>query len=132
MALATTTNVREYGNLPAEVQLGDAVITPHLGSAARELKRWIGDYSASTGDKLSSCIEAECCICMAYMLSGLNTLYTEGLATIQKVVGEIDLMFRSPEQVDIEVERWLARAKTAVKEWLLDNDSRQTMGWYVL
>ena len=116
MSLSTASDVRALGNLPPVGKLPDAIIQPHLDSAGRELKTWIGDYSAATGEKVADCKEAECCICLAYLLPVLNTLYTNGVVSLQKEIGDVELMFHSPEDLQLVAERWLARAKARVAQ----------------
>lgn len=115
MGLASVLDVRTFGKLPEAAKLDDSVIQPHLESAVRELTGWIGDYSASTGDKAAACIEAESCICMNYLLPVLNTFYTEGLAAVQKEMGELDLVFHSVSDLERLQAYWMRRARTRVK-----------------
>jgi len=119
--------VRDFGRLPGPDKLPDAVIEPHLVSAGAELRRWIGDYAATTdADKRAACQEAEACLCLAYLLPVLNTFYTEGIPTIKKETGDIEFRFHDPADLDRVIERWLARARRSVADYGGDTDA----GWY--
>lgn len=114
MALATVQNVRDTGGLPDSGKLADSKITPHLDAAAREIKRWIGDYSAVSGDDLADCIDAECCLTMAYFIPALNVLCPESLSTFQKEYGELGLNFADADEQTTIAGRWETRARNAV------------------
>lgn len=114
MALATVQNVRDTGGLPDSGKLADSKITPHLDAAAREIKRWIGDYSSVSGDDLADCIDAESCLTMAYLLPVLNLLCPEAISTFQKEYGELGLNFLDAKDQEIIAEKWITRARTAV------------------
>ena len=131
-ALTTIDDIRAYGNLPPKEKLDDTVIQPHLNSAVREITRWIGDYSGATGDKKDACKEAEACLTMAYLLPVLNTLYTEGVATIQKEIGEMELMFHSPEETKSLVEYWEERAREVLAEYIDEGDGVGRVRWYAI
>lgn len=130
--LSTVSEVRALGNLPASAKLDDAIIQPHLDSAGRELTTWIGDYSTAAGDKLADCKEAEQCLTMAYLLPVLNTLYTQGAVSIQKELGEIDLMFHSPEDTETVVEKWVDRARSRMTQYVNLGGATKPMGWYAI
>lgn len=132
MSLSAISDVREIGNLPPVAKLADAVIAPHLAAAGRELASWIGDYSGSTGDKLADCKEAECCICMAYLLPVLNTLYTQGVTTLQRELGSLDIMFSSPDDQKTLVEMWLDRAHSRVTSYINTGSARRPLGFYAI
>lgn len=131
-AISTISEVRALGNLPASAKLGDPIIQPHLDSASRELTVWIGDYSSATGDKLADCKEAEQCITMAYLLPVLFTLYTNGATTIQKELGEIELMFHTPDDMEKVVKQWLDRAKSRTINYINSGGTIKPMGWYAV
>lgn len=129
MSLATLTDVRSMGNIPSGI--GDAVLQPHLDSAARELKDWIGTYTGATGDKRARCIEAECCLTIAFALPVLNTFYTPGIPTIQKELGELDFMFHDVDDLDKLIEKWKDRARSAVANWV-DLGDKKRIGWFAI
>ena len=131
-ALSTIVEVRTLGNLPAVDKIADSIIQPHLDSAARELVKWVGDYSTATGDKLAACVEAEGCICMAKLLPVINTMFTDGIITLQKEIGEIDLMFHRPEDLQLVIDWWWDRAKSAVSAYTSSGGSINPIGWYAI
>lgn len=126
--VGTISDVRTLGRLPDSVKLPDAVITPHLASAARELAGWVGDYSGADGDMLDALKEAEGCLCMAYLLPVLNTFYTQGLSTLQKEMGDMDFLFHSPNDLDRVIERWRDRARLAAGPYILADASSSSAG----
>jgi len=128
MALSSASDVRELGKLPDSSKLSDPVIDIQLEAAARELTSWIGTYSAATGEKALACIEAECCICMVYLLPVLNTFYTEGLAGVQKEMGEMDLLFHSVSDIERLQEYWIKRARTRVSSYVSTGGDRMYWG----
>lgn len=122
MAKATIAEVRVLGGLPDATKLPDAKITPHLNRAARELARWIGDYSDATGNKLEDCKEAEGCLTMYYLLPVLNTFFTSGISTLQKELGEIEFLFHGPEGVEKVRDMWWARADDTIESYRAGSD----------
>ncbi len=124
MSLASVDNVRALGNLPGVAQLPDSVIEPHLDSAARELRSWIGFYeSTSTGDKVTDCNEAECCICIAYLQPVLQKLYVQGIAE--------DVDPPSGEWLKT-ADSWIERGKSRVRDYIEDYTERKKVGWYAI
>ncbi len=133
MSLATIENVRIIGNLPKSDHLADDLITPHLSAATRELTGWIGDYLDSTGDKLDSCLYAECCLAMANLLVPANTFYTEGMLEYQKELGEIEFSPNSPDNTQKLREMWRERAREAVSVWMSDDDGAiKRVSWFAI
>lgn len=131
MGCAIVDDVRNIGNLPDSSKLPDSVLEPHLQSARRLLTKWIGSYSAATGNKKERCIEAEACLTMYYALPILNTFFTQGITTLQKEIGEIEFQFHSPQEMEILRETWKSRATDAVAEWISWGD-RHPIGWYAI
>jgi len=132
MPFATINDVRQFGRLPDSTKLPDPDIQPHLNAAERELTRWIGDYSDATGEKAESCKEAECCICMAYLLPVLNTFYTQGVTSLQKELGEMDFLFHSPGDLEKLQNQWLERARNRVADYITSNKEKPVIGWYAI
>jgi len=132
MPLATINDVRQLGRLPDSSKLPDEYIQPHLDAAERELTRWIGNYSDAGGDKLNACIEAECCICIAYLLPVLNTFYTQGITSLQKELGEMDFLFHSPSDLEKLQNQWLERARNRVADYITSNKEKPVIGWYAI
>lgn len=132
MALNAPSDIRELGGLPDGI--ADGKIAPQIGRAARELKRLIGEYETSTGEKAERCKEAEGCLTMAYLVPVLNTFYTAGVTTLQKEIGQLEFLFHSPEQVNAVVERWRSDAEKAVSEYINDADNEGSAGvrWYAI
>ncbi len=130
--LSTVTEVRALGNLPASDKLADPIIEPHLSSASRELTSWIGDYSSATEDKLADCKEAEGCLAIAYLLPVLNTMYTNGIVSLQKELGEIELMFHSPDDMDKVIDKWRERAQSRMASYVNEGGDHKPMGWYAV
>ncbi len=119
MALATITNVRALGRLPDSEKLTDADVQVQLDSAARELKSWIDTYESTTdADKANACVEAESCICMAYLLPVINTLFTQESTVLQRQIGETDFLFLSPEDTQTQQEYWMNRARGRMAEYM--------------
>lgn len=112
-------DVREMGKLPGSDRLSDSLISPHLEAAGRELTRWIGAYDSGPvlDDVRAACLEAECCICMAYLLPGMNTFYTEGIAGLQKEIGESEFQFHSVNDLKNLAGMWMQRARKAVADY---------------
>ncbi len=129
--IADVSDVRTLGRLPAEAKLSGDVISPHLAAAGRKLTRWLGDYAATTGDDREACKEAECCLCMYYLLPVLNTFYTEGMTTLQKEIGEMDFLFHGPDDLETLKADWLDRAKEAVDHLMASADT-PTSDWVVI
>lgn len=132
MALSSVSEVRVFGKLPASGQLPDATITPHLDSAGRELTYWVGDYSTASGDKLAACKEAEQCICMAYLVPVLNTLYTEGTTTLQSELGGMNVRFHDQNDQKMLAEMWMDRARSRVAEYIAGKKSSRAIGWHAV
>ena len=107
-------DVRRLGNLPDIDELPDDKVRPHMEAAGRELTQRINDYSRLTGDNRANAMEAECCLCMYYLLPGLNILYTEGIPTAQTEIGESNIYFQRPEDLKLTIEYWLKRAEQAI------------------
>lgn len=124
MALSALSDVRSLGNLPAAGQLPDDTVTPHLNSASRELKSLIGEYESTRDtEKQESCIEAECCICIAYLQPILQKLYIQGLAEdVDPPSGEWQKTADS----------WMDRAKSRVNDYIDDNTNRNKIGWHAI
>lgn len=131
MALATLQNVRDLGNLPDSTKLDDSILQPHLNSAARRLEKWIGTYSSATGTKKERCIEAECCLTLAYATPVLNTFFTQGVTTLQKEMGDMEYLFHSPEDLEGIVTMWEDRARDAIAEYMHKGE-RPAVGWYAI
>ena len=127
---ATVHDVKAFGKLPEEI--GVEVIAPHLKSAKRELSTWIGDYDSLTGDDADAAEEAECCICMAYILPVLNTLYTETVPSLQKEIGDLDLLFHNPIEMDRICQQWMDRAKRAVYGLQTEESNSSNILWEVI
>ncbi|SDP78086.1 hypothetical protein [Desulforhopalus singaporensis] len=124
MSLATIADARALGSLPASEKLDDTVIQPHLDSAARELKSWIGVYeSTSDSEKKESCIEAECCICMAYLQPILQKLYEQGAVDSDQPASDT---WRKT------ADSWTERARSRVRSYEEDNTSRNKVGWHAI
>lgn len=133
MALATLENVRAIGNLPVAAKLPDAVLSPHLERGARELAKWVGSYSAATGDFRAACIDAECCLTMYYSLPVLNTFFTQGITTLQKEVGEMDFLFHNPDDLEKVRRMWWDRARDDVDDYLgQDSSGESKIGFYAV
>jgi len=134
MAKATVSEVRQFGGLPDSDKLADAKITPHLDSAARELKRWIGDYSSVTGDDLDAVKDAEMCLCMSNLITVLNVICPEAITTIQQEYGELGLNFYDANDQATLREYWHSRALNAVSHLKneIPTDGVPTIGWGVI
>jgi len=131
VAIGTIQDVRDIGNLPDSTKLDDSILEPHQNSAARLLKKWIGAYETSTGDRKSRCIEAESCLTMYYSIPVLNTFFTEGVTTLQKEIGEMDFLFHRPDELETIRQFWYDRARDAVAEWLQEGE-RRPIGYYAI
>jgi len=107
-------DVRALGGLPAIEKMGDSVIQPHLDSAGRELTDWIGPYSTISASAIPDVREAECCLCMYYLLPSCNTFFTEGVTSIRAEVEDLNFQFYSPSQLALVRASWLERAKSAI------------------
>lgn len=125
MGFSTVQNVREIGKLPGTEKLPDVMILPHLESACRVLRRWIGDYSSNTGDDYDACLEAECCIAMSLLIPVFNTFYTEGAPGMQKEIGNMDFLFHNPEQAKQVALYWEERARQAIKHLQTESSENQ-------
>jgi hypothetical protein len=130
--VSNTEEVRQFGRLPSSEHLTATEMQPHLDSAARELKRWVGEYSTATGDKLDSCKEAEMCICIAYLIPVVNTLFTEANLFAQNVIGESGFLFHSPSEKNKVVDGWMDRARTAVAEWSETAGIKRKIGFHAV
>jgi hypothetical protein len=130
--VSTTEEVRQFGRLPEAEHLPAPEMQPHLDAAARELVRWVGDYSAATGDKLESCKEAEMCICIAYLIPVVNTLFTEANLYAQREIGESGFLFHSPGEKNKVVDGWWERARTAVSEWSGTAGTKKSISFYAV
>lgn len=119
MALATTDEVRTFGRLPDATKLVDDDIIPQLDAAARELASWLGAYE-TTDDvaKQDACIEAECCICVAYLLPVLNTFHTQESTVMQRQIGDTDFLFHGPEDIGTYQEYYMDRARHRVAQYM--------------
>jgi len=127
MALSTIQNVRDMGRLPASTKLADAVIQPHLDSAARELRRWVGEYASETDPTFVADLkDAEQCITLAYLIPVLHSLYPEMLSTAQKELGEMDILFATPAQQQRIIDYWMSRARDRVRGYIPANSGGET------
>jgi len=115
MPLAIIPDVRSLGGLPEAVE--DAVIKPHLESAARRIKKIIGDYEAvdAVAEDEDAIIEAEACMTMYLLLPVLHTFYTQGLPGMQKELGDMEFLFHNPDQMFQVRQNWHDRAVEAVR-----------------
>lgn len=132
MPLVSAQDVRSFGRLPDEKFLSSVHMQPHLDSAAREIARWIGDYSTATGDKLESCKEAEMCLCIAYLLPVLNTQYSAPSMYAQSEIGESGFLFDSPSEKKTIIDGWIERARMAISTWTETGGTKKKMGWYAV
>jgi hypothetical protein len=122
MALADADDVRSIGNLPSAADgFPDTKIDPHLPQSARRLKRWIGDYSSYTGDDLAAVIEAEACLCMSYLIPPNHTFFTATGPSLQTELGELDMQFHGPDEIQTLVDMWVERARDTVREFIDDS-----------
>jgi hypothetical protein len=120
VAIATTTNMRELAGWTTAVT--DARLTPHLNSAARELKTWLGadiyeQVSDDDGDDFANAAEVEACLAIAYALPSLMTFAIADGPTVPKDVEEIGFQFLTPDQVNTAVEVWKSRAERVYRGW---------------
>jgi hypothetical protein len=126
---AIVQDVRDLGRLPPAAKLPDAEIDPHLEAAGRELKRRIGEYeTGADAEKIEACTEAECCLCMAYLLPVLNTFFTQGIAGLQKEIGETDFQFHSVDDLKKLADLWTERAMNRVKAYITESGTGDL--WY--
>ena len=130
--LSTITELRTLGNLPAAEKLPDATLLPHLEAAARELVTWVDDCETATGEKLAACKEAEQCIAMSYIIPVLNTFYTEGIATVQKEVGEMPFLFHNPDDALVVAKNWYDRARKSMKQYIIETDGVGGINFYAI
>lgn len=130
--IAYVADVRVVGGLPDDTEkLPDHKIRPHLKAAGRELTQWIGDYDGLTGADRESAREAECCLCMYYLLPVLNTFYTQGISGLQKEIGEMDFVFHSPDDLGQIRASWMERARKAVAR-ISNDDGDSGPRWYAI
>lgn len=133
MPLATVADVRALGNLPASGKLADSIVTAQLVPAARELKRWIDTYESTTDtDKATDCVEAECCICMAYLQPVLQTFYIEGITTLQRELGDLEGTHLSPDDWQNVADYWMNRAKYRMQAYIDKSTTRQRLSWHAI
>lgn len=132
MSLSTVADVRAFGKLPVATQLVDTIIQPHLDAAGRELRSLIGDYSGAFGDKLDDCKEAEQCICLAYLMPVLNTLYTEGTTTLQQELGGMNVRFHSQEDQQNLSDMWMQRARSRVAKYINSGTQRRPVSFHAI
>lgn len=132
--LATAADVRALGNLPAVDKLGDPIIAPHLSAAGRELASWLGSsyLTESDADKIADYKEAECCICLAYLQPVLHTLYTEGVTTLQRELGEINVQYLSPSNWSKVAGDWMQRAKDRMRDYVNKSETKSPVTWYAV
>ena len=129
MSLATVDDIRSIANIPSGVE--DSVLSPHLETASRELKKWIGAYDSATGDKRTKCIEAESCLAFARALPSLNTFFTAGVTKLQKEIGDLDFQFHSVDEMKDLQQEWRDRAQDAVSEWM-NQGRHKRIGFYAI
>lgn len=123
MGFALTDDVRIIGKLPDAGKIADGLVYPHLMTACRKLRQWIGDYESETdmtAEKRDALKEAECCLCMYYLLPSLNTFYAEGLSGMQKEIGEMPYVFHNPRDLQAITEQWINRARDIASEYIPD------------
>lgn len=108
-------DVRSLGRLPDE--FSDDQIRPHLKSADRRIRSWVGEPAEPTPEAREALAEAEACVCLSLMVPVLNVFYTQGAPRYLKQVGEIEFMFHSPEQAGSVARAWMDRAKAAVRSY---------------
>jgi len=133
-ALATIAEVRQLGGLPVSTKLNDSKIEPHLEAASRQLRREVGDYSGYAGDDLADCKDAECSLCMAYLIPVLNMICPEALSTVQKEYGDLGLNFYGADDQQTVIEMWRDRASAAISRIKNEQPPQgiPTIGWHAI
>jgi len=116
MSLATATDVRDLGRIPA--QIPDSALTPYLPAAVARLVDWVGQttYDAAVAggagtephDRLT---RAEAWLALADAITPLSLQYAEAGLVASGSIGGDGYSHLSPEQVDKLRALWLANAE---------------------
>ena len=114
----TLEKLRAYGNLPDAARLADIIITPHLESAKRDIKRQLapGLYASIIIDpeheKYPDLEEAVLALAVANSLPASNAMYSEGMADY--VENGIGRRWLTPAELDSRIALYEAKSAKLV------------------
>lgn len=107
--------VRALGNLSSRIT--DAVISPHLSRAVRDVEERSGVLQTAWGSHARSADleEAAGCLALGYAAPVLNTMYLADADRLARKVGELsDFVFSGPNDWIKLVQYWNDRAASAL------------------
>jgi len=142
-------HVRKVGNFPDS--LSATVIDPHIRTAKRRLKRWVGASAYTTAETESEATgvprdfsgvadatldlaDAEAYLAIAIGLPSFNTVMegvTGGSAagiTMTGIVGENTYRYMNPDELKKMREKYLENAYEAAKDYLSDTTGGMSPG----
>lgn len=128
--LINATKLRDYFALSSDIK--DPRLTPHIGTASRRLKRWVGDVAYADAaaevpqdaDRAEDLKNAEAALTMHFALWGLNTnLTVNGVLKTRKEVGSqnanIQTTYLSPAEVRQLAQGYLDQAEEIARPYAL-------------
>ncbi|HEX8500798.1 MAG TPA: hypothetical protein VF659_09415 [Pyrinomonadaceae bacterium] len=130
MPLINAAKFREYFKINADIK--DSRLTPHIGAAARRLKKWVGDAvyadavaeAPQDADRAEDLKNAEAALAMHFAMLGLNTELTlSGVLKSRKEVGSqnanIQTTYLTPAEVRQLSQGYLELAEEIARPYAL-------------
>ena len=129
--LVTVDEMRERFDIDSEID--DKRLTPHVGSASRRLRKWVGETvyadallaSPTDADRKEDLTNAEAHLAMHYALVGLNSaLSGKGVvATSMSAEGREMRKYYTPKETGELAQMYLETANEIARDYLVSSDN---------